>query len=416
MARERQWLVGILLVALMVRLVAAAAVQHHVGNQLCLIAGDAQGYWELGRRIAAGDEFSLYDPPRRIHRMPGFPALLALSITLFGEKTFPARCLLALIGTAACGSVYLLSRRFVDKPTALVACALTAVAPAMAGFSVLLLSETLFALTLTLSMWLAARWLVPNATTPGDSRLSGRPRWGAAAGTGLGIAVATLVRPSWLLAGPMLAVLAVGLSPARRRTALEATVMLVALFGTLLPWASRNHYVCGHWVFTTLWSGPSLYDGLHPEATGESDMRFFDRDNLMATHSEWDVDQHYKRAAWQFVAETPVRAAQLTAIKTWRYWKPWPSAAQFGGLGPALLVAGFFVPMLAAALWGGWLHRRQAWLLILSAGPVVYFGIIHSVFVGSLRYRLPAEYPLCLLAAVGVCDVWRRVRVQQPST
>ncbi len=400
MARGRTWLIVVLMVALILRLIAAFVVQQRVGDgQLCLIAGDAEGYWQLAQHIAAGDEFSLYQPPRRIHRMPGFPLVLALSLTLFGKSAFAARCLLAIVGTAACGAVYLLGRRLFDNKIGLLACAFTAISPVMLGFSVLLLSETLFALTLTLSAWCAAQWLDEADT---ESRAETKRRsLGWALATGFSIALATYVRPSWLLAGPGLAVLAVILSKQRVQRSLEAAVMLLALFGTMLPWAARNHAVCGHWVFTTLWSGASLYDGLSPDANGDSNMEFFDRDKLMASQSEWDVDQYYKRTAWQFAKDNPGRAIELTLIKLWRYWKPWPNAAQFGGIGPALMVAMFFVPMFVLAARGWWIARHRPWVWLLTLGPILYFAAIHSVFVGSLRYRLPAEYPLCVLAAVG---------------
>ena len=397
MVRGRTWLIAILLLALVGRLVAAWAVQQKVGDQLCLIAGDAEGYWELARKLTAGKGFSLYEPPRQVHRMPGFPLLLALSMKLFGESPFAARCLLAVIGTAACGAVYLLGRRLFDERVALIACGLTAISPVMAGFSVLLLSETLFALTLTLSLWCAANWLSAESREPrADSRYT--VFWPLL--TGISIAIATYVRPSWMLAGPLLAVLVILFQRPRGKACFEAAVMLLGLFGAMLPWAWRNHEVSGHWVFTTLWSGSSLYDGLNPDANGDSNMTFFDRDNLMAQMSEWDVDQHYKQAAWQYAGQHPGRAVELTFLKLWRYWKPWPSAAQFGGKGPAFLVAVFFVPVLLLAARGWWLIRQRPWVWLLTLGPILYFAAIHAVFVGSLRYRLPTEYPLCVLAAV----------------
>jgi hypothetical protein len=36
------------------------------------------------------------------------------------------------------------------------------------------------------------------------------------------------------------------------------------------------------------------------------------------------------------------------------------------------------------------------------------------LYVSSLRYRLPAEYPLWILAAVGVDAVWQRWRTTPP--
>ncbi len=413
MVRGRTWLIAILLLALVGRLVAAWAVQQKVGDQLCLIAGDAEGYWELARKMTAGQGFSLYDPPRHVHRMPGFTAVLALSMKLFGESPFAARCLLALIGTAACGAVYLLGRRLFDERIALIACGLTAISPVMTGFSVLLLSETLFALTLTLSLWCAANWLPAESREPkAESRYP--ILWPLL--TGISIAIATYVRPSWMLAGPLLAVLVILLKRSRGKACLESAVMLLGLFGAMLPWAWRNHEVSGHWVFTTLWSGPSLYDGLNPDANGDSNMTFFDRDNLMAQMSEWDVDQHYKQAAWQYARQHPGRAVELSLLKLWRYWKPWPSAKEFGGFWRGLLVAAFFVPVCVLAARGGWQARKQPWVCFLTLGPIFYFAAIHAVFVGSLRYRLPAEYPLCVLAAVGVCSLLKnQPAVPQPS-
>jgi hypothetical protein len=73
----------------------------------------------------------------------------------------------------------------------------------------------------------------------------------------------------------------------------------------LLPWAWRNHNVTGHWIFTSLWSGPSLYDGLHPGATGASDMTFVDTENVFSKMSEYDTNAHYKQRAFEFALNNP---------------------------------------------------------------------------------------------------------------
>jgi hypothetical protein len=163
-------------------------------------------------------------------------------------------------------------------------------------------------------------------------------------------------------------------------------------------------------VTTTLWSGPSLYDGLHPGATGASDMRFFDDDNLMQSMSEFDVNEHYSGAAWKFARENPRRTLELAAIKLWRFWKPWPSADEFASPWLAVATAGFFLPLVGFAIVGWWQCRRDWWALSLTAGPLVYFTALHALFIGSLRYRLPAEYPLAVLAAVGLWTVFRTAR------
>jgi hypothetical protein len=106
------------------------------------------------------------------------------------------------------------------------------------------------------------------------------------------------MRPTWILVAPGLAVLLIlfGKQPIRLRM-IAATCLLAGLAATLTPWTIRNAFVTGHFVPTTLWVGPSLYDGLNPEAKGDSDMQFFDRDQLMQTMSEYEMDQEYRRRA-----------------------------------------------------------------------------------------------------------------------
>ena len=79
---------ALLACALAVRLGLAWGVQQRVERtpgRLCLVAGDAEGYWELARNIVQRGEFTLYTPPRRVLRMPGFPLWLAAGMRLFGE-------------------------------------------------------------------------------------------------------------------------------------------------------------------------------------------------------------------------------------------------------------------------------------------------------------------------------------------
>ena len=163
-AAEYRWLLAILAGALLLRLVLACGLQYwldHTAGRPFLIPGDAAGYWELGRKVAAGEEYSLYDPPRQVLRMPGFPAVLALAIRLAPpeQAALAARLLLAILGTAACGLVWLLARLLRVPRAGLPAAAFCAVSPLLAGFSVVLLSETLFALCVLLSLCSAA-WLV----------------------------------------------------------------------------------------------------------------------------------------------------------------------------------------------------------------------------------------------------------------
>ena len=414
----------ILLVALAVRLVAAVGIQSFVNRtsgRLCLIEGDAQGYWELARRIAAGESYEVYDPPRRVMRMPGFPLLLAVAWKLRPDQPLVARCLLAILSALGCGLVYLLARRFSSPEISLGAAAAAAVSPSFIVFSVLLLSETIFAVSLLLSLLLMVEcWQVVTAKTHdgGLQRIFGR-----SLAAGLGIALATYLRPTWILAGPVFLGLillrgfwptaiqpdaAIERSRLWIRYGLAAAVCGIGVALPLAPWTIRNAQVTGgHFIPTTLWVGASLYDGLNPKATGASDMTFFEADRFLQTESEYDVDQHYRRLAWQFVRENPGRALQLGWIKLQRYFAIWPNTDQFADLRIRLIIAAWSIPLLGLALVGVVHHWRNLPLLLVTAGPLLYFAAVHAVFVGSLRYRLPAEYPLLVLSALGGHDLYQ---------
>lgn len=391
-------LFAILAVALVLRVGAAVAVQHYldgIPDRNFLIPGDAKGYWQLAQEIAAGEEYAIHDPPRRIMRMPGFPALLALA----GGNFYFARLMLAVVGTVACGLAYLLGRELIDETAGLFAAAITAVTPSMIVFSVLILSETAFAATMMLSLLLMARLL----RTEKHGFLMG-------ALTGIAVALACYMRPSWLLFGPAFAVFLVARQPRSRSAWLTSAAIPAGMTIALLPWAIRNDRVCGKPIVTTLWVGPSLYDGLNPNANGDSDMTFFNRDRLLDTMTEYDVDRHYRRLAWEFVRENPGRAVELGVVKLGRFWSPWPNAAQFRN---GWIIAGttvFFLLMMLPAVLGAWRMRRHWGKLLLTAGPVLYFSAIHAVFVGSIRYRLPAEYALCVLTGLGLSAAWGALR------
>lgn len=402
---------SLLFLALALRVTAAWVIDNKVSSAggKFLIEGDANGYWELAQRIAAGEEYAIHSPPRRILRTPGFPLLLAASICLFGDSVFAASLMMAALGTACCWLTFRLAERLFDRATAFCALLLTAFSPLQIGSNVQILSETWFTLWVLLSLLSLVPLLWPGP------RASGKPRCdltGLAGGlwsgivTGLGV----LVRPGWIL-WPAIVILLVQLTPGARgrwQRIVLAGVFCVACWLVLVPWAARNYQVSGHWIHTSLWSGPSLYDGLNPRATGSSDMRFLDDEQLYAKMSEYDVNQHYKQRSWQFVIGNPVRVMQLAYLKAFRYLSPTLQANGFsGGIFAVICVVwyGFFWTSLCAGVFSA---RAVPWKLALLAAPFLQFLLVHMVFVGSVRYRLPVEFPLSVICAHGLASRMQR--------
>ena len=462
-----QWqplIILLIVAAFALRVIAAFAVERYVqshGRQF-LIEGDANGYWELGSKLAQGEDYSLYTPPRHVLRMPGFPWLLAASIRVLGDNVLAARLVLATVGTACCWLTYLLGKTLHMRRTGFWAALYVSVHPLHVGNSVLILSETWFTFWMLLSLLALARLLGQPLTTLATTAVSETClsdgtgctptcpwrmlRQGFVAGILIGLTV--LVRPGFLL---WTALACVGvLFLLKRSPGLRLGICVTLLLGcglTLIPWAARNAAVTGHWVFTSLWSGPSLYDGLHPGATGASDMSFFDHENLLAQMSEFDVNQEYKNRAIQFAIQNPTRAMQLAIVKAQRYLSPVPNQTAFSHWAIQAVCVVFWLALFGstlAALVFRWPAEKTLerpgetqtvdnvrktpgasgnsepasgnsepdWAvldLLVTLGPFLMFLLVHMVFVGSVRYRLPVEYPLSVLGAIG----WRRMLLNQ---
>lgn len=408
------------------RLLTASAVQSYVSktpDRLCIIAGDAEGYWELGQRLARGESYEIYSPPRRILRMPGFPAVLGMSIALFGDSPMSARFLLAFIGTLACGAVYWLGTVTTGHESGLIAATIAALSPTFTVFSVMFLSETLFALTLLVSLVSLVRMRqISDMGRPEKQVLF----YSIAAG--FAAALACYVRPSWLLFPAFFGFWQLTEACVAKRTStalsnLSLRAAAIMFFGMhlgltlgLTPWTIRNAVVTqGHFVPTTLWMGPSLYDGLNPDANGDSHMEFMKHDALYQKLSEYEVDQHYRKEAWRWAFENPLKVLRLAWLKQVRYWNLLPNSPQFSAwpvqLGVILYTCPVILAVAAATFY--WYRSSTAnmmqhppfWILVLLLGPMLYFAALHTLFVSSLRYRLPTEYSLLVFASWGIWNL-----------
>lgn len=410
MRRFRSPLLLALIVALLLRVLAAVAVESHVrsAGRSFLIAGDAEGYWELGARLARGAPYALHSPPRRVLRTPGLPLVLAGSIAVFGENILPARIVLALLGTVGCGLLWWLARLVFDVRTADVAVWIAAVSPLHVAMAPLILTETLFGVGILATLLALQRLLRQPAGISDHLQRSPAPEFGSALVTGLLFGATVLIRPGWLPWGACAAGLVLAFGPGGwKRRGFQAGMLCVGCAIVLLPWAMRNHRVTGHFVVTSLWSGPSLYDGLNPQATGASDMSFVDDDGLYASMSEFEVNAEYARRAWEFAWDSPGRTGTLAVRKAARFLSPVLSAGEVAGPLVNLVCFAWYAGFAVVLVLGLLSVRRDRKSVLLLTLPFVQILAVHMVFVGSVRYRIPVELPLIPLAARGLCDLNR---------
>jgi hypothetical protein len=99
---------------------------------------------------------------------------------------------------------------------------------------------------------------------------------------------------------------------------------------------------------------------------------------------------------------------RLDVTKFLRFWRLWPYAEIYAK--PLYVIVSLltFVPTLIMtlvylAIWGRTEFIRIAPLLAFAG----YLTLVNVVFVASMRYRLPIEPMMIVLAAVAVVRLWR---------
>jgi hypothetical protein len=395
MATGRRGIFLLLLLSLVIRLGWAVAQPN--GPAAIDRLPDQREYLSLGQNLLHHGSLSFVDP--RFHqtvyayRTPGYPLFIALC----GGSPLIVRLIQALVDTSTILAVYLLARRLSDKPfVPLFAAAAVAVNPFLIYFSGLILSETLFTGLLAWGVLLLIR----------------RQIWPAA----ILLAAGVWVRPSALALAPCLAIAASWVNsdpaspyPLLLGRALRGVVIVSGvLILSLLPWAIRNHRVLGQWVWVTTNGGVTLYDGFNPQATGASDQRFVRDMPELQSMNEVQRSRYLQQRARQWAVDHPARLPELTLAKSARTWSPVPLSREFGRPAYRLLSAAYAIPfdlLVLIGLFSPALSRRGKWLLIT---PALYFTLVHALSVGSLRYRVPIEPELAVIAAAGIGALFTR--------
>jgi len=362
---------------------------------------DQVEYVNLANSLLDGRGLAFYDPgflsTLYAYRAPGYPLFIAMC----GANLLATRVAQAIIDASLVWAVVLLARRLkFSASVGIIAGAATALNPFLIYFSSLILSETLFTAML---VWAMVLMLSPR-------------RWTWALRL-LMLALSIHVRPS-AVALPVL--LAVGATLARVGASSKATGFwrvpagMTAIALTLLvlfPWAARNRYVLGTWVWTTTNSGITLYDGLNERADGSSNQAFFRSWPELKTMSEVQRSNYLAALAKRFVIEQPTTALKLAGRKVARMWSPVPLSDTYGSRGSVVVIALIYsIPLFALVCVGVWMTpvARSAKVYLLL--PALYFTIVHAVTVGSLRYRIPADVPMTVMAASGAVTLISRSR------
>lgn len=372
---------------------------------------DEQQYWRMASSLRNGqglrDEFDF-----RATRMPLYPASLALA----GEGprgVVVAKMTQWIIGAAAAALTAGLAAAVLSPGAGWLAGLIVAFDPFLIFFSSLLLTET-SATTALVGLWWASWPVIASSGSAFSTRRS--------IGLGLLSAVSIYLRESTV--GLVMLLLAVLFWHHRRNRSavLRGVLMLLVLAASLAPWAIRNRLVTGHWVLLTTRGGVSLYDGVRPDADGGSNLVGIQDAPELTSLNELAWNRHFLRASGEAIRSDPGRVLHLAWLKVQRLWNPFPNVGSYQSPAFRAIAATWMIPCYVLAVAGTLFLSRirrgdGVRVVLFMLLPALYLTVIHCLFVGSVRYRVPATPMLAVLAAgalaAGASRLWEARRSDQ---
>ena len=256
--------------------------------------------------------------------------------------------------------------------------------------------------------------------------------WKAALGATCGVAI--LGNSRLILLPLVLAVYAAWPLVADRRTVVAALVVVVAAGAAVAPWAVRNKVQVGCFAITTdsraLWKANNLntYRVLAagqwiddvPDIPGVAPWPTKAADIELATGRHVPVDEcrqesFYTDKVLDFWRDHPGEKARLSAQAVRMLWQPTltvetddPGRQGFADTLRRTAEPLFMVTLFALAVAGLFMAPRRFVALVLTLEA--YNTLMAMVFAGTLRYRVPWDFLLALLAAFPLERAWEWLR------
>jgi Dolichyl-phosphate-mannose-protein mannosyltransferase len=379
-------------------LARAAVIVYSNQNPKLFDFPDSRRYFTVARNIVAGNG-PIDSPTVRAGTDPLYPILLSISAFAgfdSDEHMFLwAQLLNTLTSICAFAAIASIAGKLFGPVVGMVSAALFALDPITLFFNALALTETIYSTLLLVAINHALPTVAPR-----DARLAIR-----CLSIGALFGIAALTRSSGLFLPLAIAgILWKFLLPAQRRFTAVALVLAAYVF-MLSPTILRNHFLFNEFVPIRTGSGASLMEALGPWADGGPGMDRIVYPPFPPNANEYERDKICRNAALDWAKQNPGRVLSLAWTKLLRTWSITINASSYAS--PLYKAVGWLTvaPVFALALMGVVLLRSQRATLALLLAPVAYFTILHMIFVGSVRYRMPAMPFVFILAAVAMTRI-----------
>ncbi len=363
---------------------------------------DSVRYDRIASELVRGEGFN------STSTAPLYPVFLSWVYVLFGHSFLAVRIIHCVIGTASIVIIYLLAKEIFSEKVGLIAGFLGAVYPFFVFFAGLILTETLFMFLFLCLIFFLRKMIVQissgSETTPTTNwkLMSLRMRWSYAAYTGIAAGLLILIKPVMAYFLPFAFITILAMHNDRRKLLLKNGLLIFLIAGfVIFPWTWDNYKRSGKFIFLTTTGGITLYESNNPQATGGPGIEKIVWTEEMKKMDEIELDRYFKQEAVNFIKNNPLRFVKLAVIKLRRFWSFTPNAGDYQSWKYKLIGIISYGPIILLAIWQIIAtHRRWRELVFLYL-PIVFFTLLHTVMLGSIRYRIPIMPYVVIFAANG---------------
>ncbi len=392
--------------------------------------GDQNFYWRQGQDLASGYGFvyrnNFGERVATAVHPPLYSAYLGVVSFLGGTSHAWHRMASTLLGFAAVIVIGLAARRVAGNRAGLLAAGLAALYPNLWVNDAMMLSESMYALTIGLVFLAAYRYK------------DDRSPWAAVLlGGAVALAALTRAEAAFLFVLLIVPLALIGTKAAWRQRVGRAAVALVAGGLVLAPWVIRNYLtfethpltISNGSGFVVEISNCDQTYGIPPAEPERNDDGTVEDPNKLLGYWAGECD----RTPWPPGDETIVAAAkQQTGVdyikdhkrrfpvvvaarigRIWDVWRPGQSYdfnKFFERRGDLTTLSGMvmYYPMLLASLAGLWVLFKRKVTIIPFVAVFAMTTMTAAVSFGITRYRAGADVGLTILAAVAIDALLRR--------
>lgn len=375
-----------------------------------IVAGEGFG---KGYRFSENVEFQQeYSLP------PVYPVFLAGIYYIFGPHLFVVRVIQSIIGSFLCLMIFYIAREIFNEKVAIVASLISISYPMFIFISGLLYVEVIFTLLIALTIWSLLKYF--NHRKLGYLLLGG-----------LFLGLATLARPIFFAFYPFLGLwFIVSLDQSLRSKINAAVVVYFMAVLTLLPWTVRNYTIFGKITPVSASFGWYL-SNVEKRVERASTSRNLETNhshhlnvpaNRLNNPTQVANDEFLGRVmskVYHLVMDDPEGFFKHYFKEFVHFWTLYPDRVEteneLTNWLAKLVGILTFGPVLVFFLIGAYYsisHWQKASLIFLT---VISFALGYSFFLTRVRYRIPIEPYMIILAVYGILHLYGRLKDFAPN-